>query len=121
MDSLDICKVQAIRISKENNVEPNFQVNVLIYYCKKIIVCEYFDFAVLAVNQTLPKYETAKYSFELSYTISYNLTHTLSMSVSVLSKKHLWNCRVCFIVEKKHIFKGATVKEMNMLPRGSIF
>ena len=71
-------------------------------------------------KQKLPKYEAAKYSFELSYTISNKWTHIFSVLVSVLFNQ-LLNRRVCFNVEETMSFKRATVIGKNMLPLGSIF
>ena len=62
-------------------------------------------------RQKWQKYETAKYSFEFSYTISNKWTHILSKLASVSSKTYIWT--VEFHRRGNHVYY--------MLPIGSIF
>ena len=66
-------------------------------YCKTFIFGGHFYFALFAVYRKITKYETRKYRFEYSYTISNKWTHILSMLVSV-SINQLSSSRVIFNV-----------------------
>ena len=56
--------------------------------CQNFVSTQYLVlFGTIGGKKKSPKYETAKYSFEFSCTISNKCSHTLSMLVSVSSKK----------------------------------
>ena len=69
-------------------------------------------------KQKLPKYETAKYRFKLSYTISNTWTHFLSMLVSVSINK-LLNRRVCFNIKEGAQWLSGSLHDSR--PRGPRF
>ena len=68
----------------------------------------YFYLLKLVVERKIAKYETVKYSFELSNTISNKLTHILCMLVSVSINQLLNNTVSTPILQKelKIILKG---------------
>ena len=86
-------------------------------YCKHLFLVGIF---IWRYKQKLPKYDTAKNSFEFSYTINIQWTNILSMLVSV-SKNQLFNGRVCFHAEKATSLKELLLKLSICSPLGIFF